>query len=58
MYSQEASSASESVVTFGLGPSDRFDALRIRWPDGSVSNHTGLAVNQLHHIARPAAESR
>ncbi len=43
---------------FGLGAAERVDGIEVRWPDGSVSKHEGVAANQLIVIEqRPAQKS-
>ena len=37
----------EMPVTFGLGPHDRVDNLRITWPDGSVQELKPEGVDRL-----------
>jgi len=39
-------SASELVLTFGLGQHDKADNIEIRWPSGQVDRLTGIAVGQ------------
>ena len=43
----------ELPVTFGLGSAARIDALRIRWPDGSLQELTPPAVDQLLVLEQP-----
>ncbi len=38
----------ELPLTFGLGTAERYDLLRVRWPDGTASEHQGLALDRLH----------
>lgn len=33
---------------FGLGTAAKVDRLEVRWPDGKVTQHAGLAVDQVH----------
>ena len=40
---------------FGLGPSDRVEAIQVRWPDGQVQRLHDLAVNRLETIRQQAA---
>ncbi len=42
----------EAPLTFGLGTAQEIDKLTITWPDGSVSEHAGLSINELHVIKR------
>ncbi len=39
-------SASELVLTFGLGQHDQADAIEIRWPSGQVDKLSGVAAGQ------------
>ena len=39
-------SAMPATVTFGLGNCDRIDEVKVRWPDGQVSVHTGLMMRR------------
>ena len=39
-------SAMPTTAHFGLGTCDRVDEIRVRWPDGRTSMHTGLAPRQ------------
>jgi hypothetical protein len=50
-------SQGELPVTFGLGATDRVDALTVTWPDGARRTLAGdrLAVDRLHVVHRPAA---
>jgi hypothetical protein len=43
-------SSSDVRLHFGLGAALTIDRLQIRWPDGSVENHSGLAVDREHII--------
>ncbi len=40
----------ELPVTFGLGKSEQIDSARIRWPDGSTQELTGLKIDQTHRV--------
>lgn len=42
-------------VHFGLGEAAEVDSLEVRWPDGSVETHAGIAANQLILLAQGAA---
>lgn len=46
----------ETVLTFGLGETDRVEALRIVWPDGSRQEVPPPAVDQLHRIEQDGIE--
>ena len=37
-------SASELVLTFGLGQHDKADTIEIRWPSGQTDRFSGLAA--------------
>lgn len=39
-------SAMPATATFGLGTCDRIDEVKVRWPDGDVSVHTGLTPHR------------
>ena len=43
-------SSSEKVLTFGLGPRDTVDTLRVFWPGGAVETFTAIEGNQVLHI--------
>ena len=43
-------SANDSRLVFGLGSVDEPQSLSIEWPDGSIQNESGLAVNRYHVI--------
>ena len=43
----------ELVLTFGLGQTDRVDAVRVTWPDGSEQTVEGLEIDRLHTIEQP-----
>ena len=43
-------SQSEKTLTFGLGSADRVDTLTVRWPDGRIVRHTGLAAGHEVHL--------
>lgn len=43
----------ELPVTFGLGPSDKIDSVRIRWPDGSMQDLKDVAIDQTHRVQQP-----
>jgi hypothetical protein len=53
MPSRSYLSQVELPVTFGLGSTDRIDALRIRWPDGSVQDLAPPTVDQLLRVEQP-----
>ncbi|MEM1178743.1 MAG: CRTAC1 family protein [Acidobacteriota bacterium] len=38
---------------FGLGTADRYDAIEVRWPDGSVSEHPGGETNRTLTLKQP-----
>ncbi|MEO1367273.1 MAG: ASPIC/UnbV domain-containing protein, partial [Acidobacteriota bacterium] len=40
---------------FGLGAAKTYDAIEVRWPDGSTSEHPGGAVNRTVTITKPDA---
>ncbi len=39
-------SASELVLTFGLGPSEKADSVEVRWPSGQIDKLSNVAVGQ------------
>jgi hypothetical protein len=39
-------SASELVLTFGLGPNDKVDTLEVRWPSGQLDKLTNIPAGQ------------
>lgn len=43
-------SANPIEAHFGLGTASQIDRLTVRWPDGQVDIHTGLALNQVHQL--------
>lgn len=49
-------SQSELPVTFGLGTTDRVDAVAVTWPDGTVQDVDAVAVDQLNVIEKNVAE--
>ncbi len=46
----------ESVLTFGLGTTDRVDSITIYWPDGSEDMITGVEVDRLQVVRQEDAE--
>lgn len=50
MPTRSYQSQSELVVHFGLGNSDRVDALDIRWPDGSRQSLDTIAIDRLQVV--------
>ncbi|MEO1088389.1 MAG: ASPIC/UnbV domain-containing protein, partial [Acidobacteriota bacterium] len=46
-------SQSDVVQHFGLGASATYDAIEVRWPDGSTSEHSGGAADRTVTIAKP-----
>jgi len=40
-------------LLFGLGTSGKADQVEVRWPDGSTSQHPGLAAGQYHRLVQP-----
>ena len=40
-------SASELVLTFGLGSSTRADSIEVRWPSGAVDHLANIAADQI-----------
>jgi hypothetical protein len=46
-------SQTELPGTFGLGQSDRIDSLTVTWPDGTTSEHSSAAINQMTAITQP-----
>ncbi len=53
MPSRSYLSQVELPVTFGLGSTDRIDALRIRWPDGGVQELAPPVVDQRLTVEQP-----
>jgi hypothetical protein len=51
-------SASEPVVTIGLGDAERIDRLDITWPSGLVQSIPDPALNQIHTIEEPTVNER
>ncbi|MCC2669706.1 MAG: UnbV [Armatimonadetes bacterium] len=43
-------SSSDPRLLFGLGASGTIEELRIRWPNGAITTHPGLAVDQIHQV--------
>ncbi len=43
-------SALSNILTFGLGTCDRMNVVTVTWPDGNISKHDTLPINQLHTI--------
>jgi hypothetical protein len=46
-------SGSDLRLLFGLGTAVRADQVEVRWPDGSRSQHPGLAAGRYHRLAQP-----
>ncbi len=44
----------ESIITFGLGPEGRADALEVRWPDGTISTHPAPPTGGEWRVVQPA----
>jgi len=44
--------SSEPLVHFGLGAAARLDRVVVRWPDGTQTDHSGLAVDRVHVLRR------
>jgi hypothetical protein len=42
-------------VHFGLGEVEAIDRVTVRWPDGEVTEHTGLALDHAQLLLRPEA---
>lgn len=49
---------SQNVLHFGLGTLNKIEKVVVLWPDGKVSEHTGLAVNQTHSLSYQDAISK
>jgi enediyne biosynthesis protein E4 len=43
-------SASDRRLHFGLGTADRIQEVTVRWPDGRIETHTGLAIDRYHTL--------
>ncbi len=41
---------------FGLGDAATVDSIEVRWPDGTTSQETNVAVNQRLTLSHPRAE--
>jgi hypothetical protein len=39
-------SSSELILTFGLGPRDKADAIEIRWPSGQIDHLSNIGAGQ------------
>ena len=50
MPTRSYQSQSELTVTFGLGKTDRYESLRVVWPDGRVEEVGELQLDQVHII--------
>lgn len=48
-------STSDPRLLFGLGASRTLEELRIRWPNGAITTHPGLAVDQIHRLQQPGS---
>ncbi|MEM8994341.1 MAG: CRTAC1 family protein [Acidobacteriota bacterium] len=46
-------SQNDVVQHFGLGAAKTYDAVEVRWPDGSTSEHPGGAANRAVKITKP-----
>jgi hypothetical protein len=46
-------SGSDLRLLFGLGTADEAEQVEVRWPDGSTSQHPGLAAGRYHRLAQP-----
>ncbi len=47
-------SSHDPRLHFGLGPVDGVDSVRVRWPSGRTSLHSGLATGRYHTLREPA----
>ena len=59
-YARPASSfavANDPRVHFGLGDAGRIDRLEVRWPDGAVTERTGLDVDRIVRLLAPGGEA-
>ncbi|GAB4171718.1 MAG: CRTAC1 family protein [Wenzhouxiangellaceae bacterium] len=52
MPSRSYLSQVEPVATFGLGDADQATRIRVRWPDGRVTEHPGAAAGQVLTLRR------
>ncbi len=50
MPTRSYQSQSELTVTFGLGEAERYENLRIVWPDGSIDEIGELPLDQVHVV--------
>ena len=41
---------------FGLGDAETYDAIEVRWPDGTTSKHAGGEADRLVVIRKPVPE--
>lgn len=48
----------ELPLTFGLGPSESIDSVRVRWPDGTVEEVSGLEVDRPQFIEQGKSQGR
>lgn len=46
-------SSSDPRLVFGLGDAATIDLVEVRWSDGLVSRHEGLAAGRYHRLAHP-----
>ena len=49
--------ANDSRVHFGLGDAERVETLEVRWPDGTVTERTGIDVNRILRLLAPDGEA-
>lgn len=47
-------STSDPRLLFGLGTSRTIEELRVRWPNGEITKHPNLPVDQIHRIQQPS----
>ena len=51
-------SSSDTRIVFGLGGNEHYQALTVFWPDGSSSDHPGLAMDRYHTIVQKGPDIR
>ena len=55
LYALRSHGQGPARLSFGLGDAERVDRVRVRWPDGTVVEREGLAVDQRITLPHPDA---
>ena len=56
MPSRSYLSQVEPILTFGLGTTDRVDAVTVIWPDGGIETWTDLEADRVHILHKGQTE--